>query len=59
MWIYPNQNVTTANGFPMQMGESLTIGMQDKAPEIPGWELIEVWGITDAVSEMATLSERI
>jgi hypothetical protein len=41
------------------MGESLTIGVQDKAPEIPGWELIEVWGVSDAQSEMAVLQERI
>ena len=59
LYVFPNNNVTTLNGFPMCVGESLTIGLQDKSPEIPGWENIEVWGVSDTTAEVAVLAERI
>jgi hypothetical protein len=59
LWIGPNSSVTSANGYPMGVNEALSIGLQDRSPEVPGWALIQVFGISNSSSQVATLAETI
>jgi hypothetical protein len=59
LWVYPNNTITQANGYPMGVNECLSIGMQDRSPEVPGWALIQVWAISNATTSIAVLSESI
>ena len=58
VYIGPDNTVTTLTGYPLNKNESLSIGLQERTYNMPGWEAIEVWGVS-AGCQMAIIQERV
>jgi len=57
LWVYPNNTITQATGYPLGINEALSIGMENRGAQEPERPIISIWAISDINTNVAILTE--
>jgi hypothetical protein len=57
LWIYPDNTLTQAIGYPLGVNEALSIGIENRGAQEPERPILSVWGMSDASTNVAILTE--
>jgi hypothetical protein len=57
LWIYPNNTITQAIGYPLGVNEALSFGMENRGAQEPERPILSVWAISNANTNVAILTE--